>query len=328
MASISQSFRGFLYATALAIGLSSYGQAAECTLKLQSTFDLKREPDGRFLVPVTLEDHPLKLMLDTGDALSSILTQATVDTLHLDSFAIQTKIIDAEGHVLDRGVEAKNFRLDHIKLDHLYFWVSPWMRFGDPEAAGLLGPDILHVFDVDLDPAANKLKLFSQDHCPGQVVYWTRDWVVSSIHVSRGGHILIKVELDGKTVDAWIDTGAARTILSASAAKDLFGLDANSPGALPVGESNDPTSAHVFRYNFQNLSLSGIVVNNPHIVIIPDKMEAAQPKHVVGTLLAPSGDSDTHMPAIIIGMNILSKLHIYIAYGEEKFYASAAGAHN
>jgi len=64
VASISQSFRGFLYATALAIGLSSYGQAAECTLKLQSTFDLKREPDGRFLVPVTLEDHPLKLMLN------------------------------------------------------------------------------------------------------------------------------------------------------------------------------------------------------------------------------------------------------------------------
>jgi len=38
-------------------------------------------------------------------------------------------------------------------------------------------------------------------------------------------------------------------------------------------------------------------------------------------------DETMRLPDLIIGMEVLSKLHFYIAYGEQHFYASAAGAH-
>lgn len=44
-----------------------------------------------------------------------------MDTLHLDSFAIQTKIIDAEGHVLDRGVEGQEFQVGSYQTRSFVF---------------------------------------------------------------------------------------------------------------------------------------------------------------------------------------------------------------
>jgi len=267
-------------------------------------------------------------MLDTGDALSSILTQATVDALHLDSFPIRQRFFNVAGQKTDHGVEAKRFMLDHLQVEKVRFAVSPWVLISAPDFGGLLGPDILRLFDVDLDPAANRMKLFSQDHCPGNVVYWTRDWVVSPMEVSRGGHIRIPVELDGNSLDAMIDTGATYAVLSLTTAKGLFGLNADSPGITKLGgESKDPNAIQRFKYNFQSLSLSGILVKHPDIQIYSDEMKSSLPKLTTGSMVPPPAlDKDDHLPDLIIGTNILDSLHIYIAYGEEKFYASAARA--
>jgi hypothetical protein len=35
-------------------------------------------------------------------------------------------------------------------------------------------------------------------------------------------------------------------------------------------------------------------------------------------------DSDNNLPGIILGMNVLSRLHVYIAYKEAKLYITAA----
>jgi hypothetical protein len=330
MVPIGKFFRLFLCGIAIVIAASAHGQAAECTLKLQATLDLKRLPEGRFLVPVTLDDHPLHLMLDTGDVNASILTQATVDALHLDSFLIRERFRDIKGRAIDHGIEAKGFILDHLQVGRVAFAVLPSDYSADPDFGGLLGPDILRLFDVDLDPAVNRLKLFSQDHCPGKVVYWTRDWVVSPMTISRLGHIFIPVELDGKSLDAMVDTGAFETILFMPAAKRLFGLDADSPGVVKLGgESKQPNAIQRLRYDFQTLSLSGILVKHPDIVLMPDKVASALSKPSTGSMLPPPVlDRDINRsPDLIIGTNILDSLHIYIAYGEEKFYASAAGAH-
>ena len=71
--------------------------------------------------------------------------------------------------------------------------------------------DLLHNYDVDLDIDAGKFKLFSQDHCPGKVVYWPASTVtVVPIRVVRSGHIIVPVVLDGHAIDALLDTGALR----------------------------------------------------------------------------------------------------------------------
>ncbi len=37
---------------------------------------------------------------------------------------------------------------------------------------GILGSEMLRNVDVDFDFSANKVNLFSPDHCAGNVVYW------------------------------------------------------------------------------------------------------------------------------------------------------------
>jgi hypothetical protein len=52
-------------------------------------------------------------------------------------------------------------------------------------------------------------------------------------------------------------------------------------------------------------------VTNPRLVVLPDAM----------------GDkARTHLPKMIIGMNILKHLHLYLAPREERLYVSAASA--
>ena len=65
---------------------------------------------------------------------------------------------------------------------------------------------------------------------------------------------------------------------------------------------------------------------NPHIRIIPDKIGSKDPNNgfVTGTRTQKVDDRDVLAPTMLIGMNILSKLHLYIAFREQKIYITPA----
>jgi hypothetical protein len=44
---------------------------------------------------------------------------------------------------------------------------------------GILGMDFLSRFDIEPDVTKGKFNLYSQDHCPGQVVYWSDTYASS-----------------------------------------------------------------------------------------------------------------------------------------------------
>ena len=56
-------------------------------------------------------------------------------------------------------------------------------------------------YDVDIDFAKSSLNLFSQKHCRGSVVYWTKTgYVVVPLDMDRAGHIRIPVTTTGLKV--------------------------------------------------------------------------------------------------------------------------------
>jgi len=119
--------------------------------------------------------------------------------------------------------------------------------------------------------------------------------------------------LDGRPLRAMIDTGAPETTLSMGEARRTFGL---------TPEDGNKAFAHVF----QKLAFEGLEVGNPHIVIIPDKVGSKDPNNdfVTGSRVHRVDDSDSSDPVMLVGMNILSKLHLYIAFGEQKIYITPA----
>src|SRR5688572_23950782 len=149
---------------------------ADCQpLRRMLTLDMRPHPANVPLVPVSLDGKRTLLIVDTG-AFWSFLFPGVVRELNLTPIQVPVRAYGVNGQFSDRAARVRNFMLGNVPVGERQFMVDP---NGDPndtigenDAAGLLGAELLSVFDVDFDFAAGKLSLFDQNHCPGQVVYW------------------------------------------------------------------------------------------------------------------------------------------------------------
>jgi len=287
------------------LGFANTSVAAEappqqCRLTLFSALDIETLPDGRIGVPVAMEKHPMLFLVDTGGA---------VATVNYDKVAVLGKsvknsprqLIGVGGTVMSSYVTADSFLLGRLSGSDLALYVESRPLEG---VDGTLAPDMLKRLDVDIDFANSKLNLFSQEHCPGKVVYWTNGgYVALPMMVSDiSGHIRVPVTIDGKKIMATIDTGASTSIMSLSAAKAI-GISEGDPQL-----KSNPSSGFYrsYSYPFRTLDFDGVTVTNPRVVIASDDF------------LKGLGDD------LIIGIGILRQLHLYIAYKEEKLYITPA----
>jgi predicted aspartyl protease len=329
MRAISRSFYSILIATALTAATLP-AIAAECkALQRVTSLDLKDLPSGRMGVTAAIADRPETLLVDTGGAISQ-LTRKTVQELNLtptrgDPTRGRVGLRGVNGALSDQQVRLPSITLGGFRQEGAYFFVAPDTNPNDnrsPEFAGILAPDFLQHFDADFDFAAHKLNLFSPDHCPGLVVYWQAPTVaVVPFNLEKGDHISFPMELDGKKVNAVLDTGAARTILNLTIAQRIFGVDVNAPDVEKVGQLNGGFSAAVYRRRFKTLSVQAVTVVNPMVFLLPDLVTGAvRQGPATGSLIGDHGG----LPDVLLGMPTLSQLHVYIAYKERKLYITVS----
>lgn len=273
----------------------------KCDLVKFSELPITTLPDGRFTVPVVLNGRHLDFLVDTG-GVSATLDAGQSFNLQLLTFPTANELRGVENLRLDRVATINNFSLGRLQGAGIPVYIDKYLPSG---ADGTLSPDMMKRFDVDIDLARGTLSLFSQNHCPGQVVHWTRTgYVVLPMEVSsRSGHIEVEVMVDGKKFDALLDTGARHSVISMRAAKKL-GISEKSPD-LKLLDGSD-TRYKRYSYPFKLLDFDGVSVTQPHFEVV----------------------SDNYLPGsrteMIIGNGILRRLHLYIAYGEEKLYITPA----
>jgi predicted aspartyl protease len=276
---------------------------SNCRLARNASIDLNFDNAGGVYVPMKISGTTVNLLVDTGGA-GSMLTDRTVDALKLERIKMDrsTWLQMFGGEVLKYYAQPRDVELGGLHAPSLRMVIVPVGHH--PNFDGTLAPDIMRLYDVDFDFANAKLNLFSQDHCPGAVVYWTKDaYAQIEFHVDRVGHIELPIEVDGHTLSAAFDTGSSESIMSLDLAKRLFDLDEKSLDFKAI--SNLPL--HTYRYPFKTLKFGGVTVNNPDILLVPNSVS-----HV--------GDK------FILGMGILRQLHLYIAYKERKLYVTPASA--
>jgi len=286
-----------------AVLFASGGARAEeenCRLGRYASLPIAFDQDGGATVPITLNGQVQTMLVDTGGAYS-MLTESAVAQLNLSPMTSQYVEVQMFG-----GLRSNQYvTVGSLDMAGIHFPNKDFMLMPDgfmPAADnGILAPDILKIFDVDLDFAAGKLNLMSQKHCRGQVVYWTQDPYAQIPFFLVGWHLRIKLQLDGQEVLADLDTGAFRSVMSLETAKELFKID-----DAVLSKNNN-------RYPFKILSLHGVTVNNPDIVLLPD----AESKVL----------DDNRAPKMLLGMGVLRQLHLYIAYKEHKIYVTPASAH-
>ncbi len=313
--------KGILLALAVACA-PGVVHAEDCSLKQMASLDMVGASESRIVIPVIVDGTPRKFLVDTGGAYSEI-SDALVTELGLHKQAISGEVYSVSGTVLRTAVTVPSLLIGPNEAKGVHLLVDADM---DDGIDGIISPDLLQIFDVDIDVANKKLNLFSPDHCEGKVVYWAHAYSEASFKLKDGFHITFDAALDDQVMSAIMDTGSSQTWLSAYNANRLFSVDASAPDV----EKADFTlgNAPVFRRRFQSLSVSGLKVQNPMVYIRPAVDEKAFNTEHTGKNVhdAIYGYSLETLP-LIFGMNIISKLHVYIAYKEHKLYVTAAGAH-
>lgn len=301
-------------------------------LTLVTSVDMHIGDDGRVYVPTKIGGTPKSMLVDTGGFFSEI-TQSAVDELKLDTHHVGLQLIGVAGDTTNVVARAP-FVIGNLHADYMDLMVMPSAHEFSPDvtdAAGILAPNLLSSYDVDLDFGGRKFNLLSQNHCEGKVVYWPAEAVaVVPFAINSDNHIIIPVSVDGHTFSAVLDTGATNTVLNLEIAKSAFSLvpgNSDTPVRGRLVSSSGPTFTYTHR--FGSLSLEGIAVANPQIELIPDLMrnKRMDPKDSLegGTRL-PDPSRAVSLGDMILGMDILHHLHVYIAYKEKKLYITPATA--
>ena len=309
-------------------------------LKQVGVIKLERTDRGLWLVPVTINGKPMKLKFQTG-APTTTLTSAAAKTLGLKSFqkagqgfytygsAVSLGFVNVGALVLDNVGQFNNSDLMLMNLPTIGGTST------DDEAAGELGLDILTHFDFDMDFSTGTVNLFSLNHCDGQVVYWkTAGAVAIPFQYDTLGRIRVEVKLDGTVYGPMTATFSSfnqHNGLSTGFADYYFNFKKLDAEKVP----NEEGWANItYRHRFGTLDLGGLQIGNFAMDVWDYKPLGSggyQSDHFLKKSLDPSfGVSQLpHKvvePAILeVGLDTMSKLHIYVASKEHKLYISPAG---
>jgi hypothetical protein len=183
---------------------------------------------------------------------------------------------------------------------------------------GSLGQSMFSGVDLELDFGAQKLRLYSQKHCPGEVVYWARSFDVLPLQKDTLGDLYISVMANGKPMAANIATMNGISAMEAEAAEKVLGLDRSSAGVDATGGSDGCTFCGSITLKAQGLEIQNARVRM--VQSISPGCHFSRP-NIFGT--AASYDCAGAFP-LHIGMNVLTKLHLYFANGEKKLYFTDA----
>jgi predicted aspartyl protease len=325
--------RAFATAAALWAAFVIRAQAETCSLAQMASLDMTILPDGRFTVPVTVNGKTLQFMVDTAGVFSK-LSNATVDELKLERKATGGTMYGVGGKLPVESVKVDSFAIGRNEAKNFHFIVDRPRQDAESKIEGVLASDMLTLFDVEIDSAHKKFNLFSQDHCPGKVVYWTHDAYADipfhlsgdNLHTVRDNHIDLTTQLDGHDISTDLDTGSSMTWLRMKSANLIFGLDETSPGMERLSP-HDETSLPVYKKHFGAISMGGLDDKDPNMVIIADNEEQAfRMEHSEKSRDDPIYGANFVVEDLTLGMSVISKMHVYIAYKEHKIYVTAADA--
>lgn len=288
---------------AASCGAPNGDRAKTCSLQRLASLPIISNELGSPVVAILIEDQPRRMLLDTGGFWSLLDASLVGDHSLVPSREMR---LGLGGLPLNNAVTMRSVQIGSVTETNVDFYLAPSGYLG-PGIDGTLGANWLSSVDVEIDPVKNMVYLFDQKHCAGDVVYWPhRDLAVVAFQFDwRQRLMTIPMTLDGKKIQAFIDTGTSDTVLSLEAARDLFGLTPDSPGVERYSGSagNSDKTGATYRYQFQSLAMDGITFDHPWLILSTNK---------------------NGVPDLLLGMRQMHDLHLYFANDEQKLYATRA----
>jgi predicted aspartyl protease len=301
--------------------------APDCALKKLASFDVTID-SGALLTKAQIDGKDVQVMLDTGSPYN-LINKYLADELKLPRQRMQGyTVTDAAGKEISHTVRAHTIALGDFKTEDVPFLVAGEDEHGHFSRQAVIGNMFLEGDDLELDLAHGKVSIFLPDHCPGQVVYWTHEYVPIPIKTQESGHIVLPVTLDGKTTFALLDTGASRSLVSKRLAETNFNIVPEQGKDKPDGFMVAGTGATlpIYRHIFGKFDIGGIEFHNTELEISPDRMDRAMSGRRNDPHITLQEELAVDTP-IVLGLPHLAKLRLYFAFKEHMLYVTPANAH-
>lgn len=196
--------------------MAACGIAREAMLPLLSA--------ERPVVQVAINGQFAQMLIDTGSQ-TSMVTPDAVAALRLPRDPRHaSRILTVGGVEVSRNAILGTLAVAGLRFEALSVAVSPLDGSKTDTGvvpAGLIGADLLHNFDLELDIHGRTLTLYRPDGCAPSRPAWNGPFDRVPVTVSGRNQVMFDVVLNGKTVRAMFDTGSRGETVSRDAANAL-----------------------------------------------------------------------------------------------------------
>ncbi len=316
---------------------AAFAQGA-CTKPLAMVDQIQMESrgGGPASVPVKINGTDQKLTLATAGTTTQINEDAA-KALNLDIHRADSVLLsDENGRTSRDEVTISDFMMGKLHGSNVKWPVSlgGGRGFGGGDDAGapgggaaarpigLLSLNYLAVYDVGVDFGSDKLAFFNQDHCPGGVLYWKPPGAVGVLPMAiQNGRIVTALSIDGKTINAVINTASPFSSVRRAVAERVLGVTLGGPKApaRPGGFGGQSWTWTPDSVALNQLKLEGVKFN-----VQPDINANAGDGAQAQRARASGIQFELDNPEVVLGMDALRKLHLFFSFAEKRLYATAS----
>jgi Aspartyl protease len=306
--------------------IMSNSHAADDACQLRPLGSIDLEVGHQILVPISIESKRAFVALHTGSAFSLIFEPA-VEAFGLKRRKFYSQVALVTGSIkLKYLVDVNTLQIGDIRFGKSSLLVYPGkgalVHHDGIPIVGSIGMDVFSTADFELDLARGKLNLFSQDHCPGQVVYWTSQFGSSPLFKDSIGAVYFPIELDGEKLEAVFDSGSTISSLDTGITQMVYGFDEKSTGTERIPRP-DGTDAHFYRA--MEITAPGLRIADARILLRGPARRCRATKSSRDSKAA-GFDACMGVFPLYLGRSVMQTLRIYFATKENVVYYSSAVA--
>ncbi len=247
-------------------------------------------------VDVWINDQPARMLLDTGADLT-VLSPDAVARFGLGAvMPNQGRLLGIGGSQARGTVVVRKLALSYLRRDQLTVSVA---KMGGPKGYtppdGVLGDDVLHDYEVDLDLPHDLVRLYQGRPCEGLLPGWVAEDGSAPFDTARRGHgVVVPVSLDSQATRAMVDTGAEAIVVNRRLALG---------SGVPAGELTDDLGTKMFGMGPDH---------------VPGNLHRFATLDVGGEHIAPVEAAVIELPfrdpGLIIGEDFLQTHKVWISY--------------
>jgi predicted aspartyl protease len=303
---------GFTLVAALLLS-ASFTQAradSACHYIEQASLDISPPPQSTVpTVSGEINGKPVKMLLDTG-SYGTLVLRAEADRQNLNPERINRQVQGVGGRTSLFLVKVKDFAIGNAHVKNVRFPVVDALE--NSVLGGIVGADFLMQYDVELDFAEKRVKLFRADHCQDKALaYWDKDAsTVPMKFTPSSTNPLVQVTINGVALWALVDTGAPSTVIDLDIARKL-GFSTEAPGVTTGGKARGIGSETrtLWHMTFDSFAIGDELIQRPRLGVMdnPDDYRGRKEHHV------------------ILGRDFLRSHHVLLAQSQMLMYYSYLG---